>query len=50
MSLNETYSKFRMGKHLSDALHIQNGLQEDIFIVIAFQLCSRIQSNKIRLD
>jgi hypothetical protein len=28
MCLNETYSKFRIGKHLSDSFPIQNGLKQ----------------------
>jgi hypothetical protein len=28
MCLNETYSKVHIGKHLSDTLHIQNGLEQ----------------------
>jgi hypothetical protein len=28
MCLNETYSKVRMGKHLSDSFPIQNGLKQ----------------------
>jgi hypothetical protein len=28
MCLNETYSKVRIGKHLSDSFPIQNGLKE----------------------
>jgi hypothetical protein len=35
--LNETYSKFRIGKHLSDSFPIQNGLKQGD----AFQLCFR---------
>jgi hypothetical protein len=29
MCLNETYSKVRIGKHLSDSFPIQNGLKQD---------------------
>jgi retron-type reverse transcriptase len=28
MCLNETYSKYRIGKHLSDSFPIQNGLKQ----------------------
>jgi hypothetical protein len=28
MCLNETYSKVRIGKHLSDSFNIQNGLKQ----------------------
>jgi hypothetical protein len=32
MCLNDTFSKFRIGNHLSDALPIQNGLKQgDIY-------------------
>jgi hypothetical protein len=41
--LNETCSKVRIGKHLSDSFSIQNGLKQGyFFITTAFQLCSRI--------
>jgi hypothetical protein len=43
MFLNETYSKVRVGKILSDKFPIQNGLKEgDTLITIAFQFCIRI--------
>jgi hypothetical protein len=32
MCLNETYSRGRVGKHLSDTLPIQNGLKQDDFL------------------
>jgi hypothetical protein len=36
MYFNETYSKVRMRIHLSDALPIQNGLQEDTLSTLVF--------------
>jgi hypothetical protein len=30
MCLNETYSKVRTGKHLSENVPIQNGLKQDV--------------------
>jgi hypothetical protein len=42
MCLNETYSKVRTGKNLSDAFHIQNGLEQGYSITIAFQLSFKI--------
>jgi hypothetical protein len=37
MCLNETYSKVRIGKHLSDSFPIQNGLkQEDVLSPLLF--------------
>jgi hypothetical protein len=41
--LNETYSKVRIGKHLSDNFPIQNGLKQgDALSPLLFQLCFRI--------
>jgi hypothetical protein len=31
MCLNETYSKVRIGEHLSDNFPIQNGLKQDVY-------------------
>jgi hypothetical protein len=42
MCLNETYSKVRIGKHLSASFPIQNGLKQGDAITPAFQLCFRI--------
>jgi hypothetical protein len=43
MCLNETYSKVRKGKHLSDSFLTQNGLKKSrCSITTAFQLCFRI--------
>jgi hypothetical protein len=40
--LNETQSKVRTGKHLSDTFPIQNGLTRRCFVTIAFKLCFTI--------
>jgi hypothetical protein len=43
MCLNETYSRVRVGKHLSDRFPIKNCLKHgDAFITMAFQLCISI--------
>jgi hypothetical protein len=42
MCLNETYSKVRIGKRLSDGFPIQNGLEQRVFITTVFQLCFRV--------
>jgi hypothetical protein len=40
MCLNETYSKVRIGKHLSDSFPIQNGLKQgDALSPLLFKLC-----------
>jgi hypothetical protein len=39
MCLNETYSRVRLSKNLSDKFRIQNGLKKRDFIATAFQLC-----------
>jgi hypothetical protein len=37
MCLNETYSKVRIGKHLFDSFHIQNGIkQADALLPLLF--------------
>jgi hypothetical protein len=36
MCLNETYSKVRIGKHLSDSFSIQNGLKGDALSTLLF--------------
>jgi hypothetical protein len=39
MSLNETYSKVCIIKHLSDAFHVQNGLEQgDTLLALFFTL------------
>jgi hypothetical protein len=40
MCLNETYSKVRIGKHLSDSFPIQNGLEYSI---------RKVQENQVGL-
>jgi hypothetical protein len=53
--LNETYSKARMGKHLSDTLPIQNGLQQrDALAPLLFNFSlkydiRKVQENQVRL-
>jgi hypothetical protein len=43
MCLNETYSKVRICKHLSDSFPIQNGLKQgDALSPLLFKLCLRI--------
>jgi hypothetical protein len=39
MCLNETYSRVRIDKNLSDKLTVSNGLKMGCFITIASQLC-----------
>jgi hypothetical protein len=39
MCLNETYSRVRIGKNLSEKFTIENGLKKRCFITTAFQLC-----------
>jgi hypothetical protein len=36
MCLNETHSKVRIGKHLSDTFPIQNGLKQDALPPLLF--------------
>jgi len=44
MCLNETYSRVRVGKYLSDMFPIKNGLKQgDVFSSIALQLCFRVR-------
>jgi hypothetical protein len=44
MCLNETYSRVRVGKHLSDMFPIKNGLKRGrCLIAFAFQLCVRVR-------
>ena len=40
--LNETCSRVRVGKNLSDMFPIMSGLKQGCFIIIAFQLCFRV--------
>jgi hypothetical protein len=39
MCLNETYSRARIGKNLSDKFLIQNDLKQDALSPLIFQLC-----------
>jgi hypothetical protein len=43
MCLSKSYSRVRVGKHLSDIFPIKNGLKQgDALLLFAFQLCFRI--------
>jgi len=44
--LNETYSKFRVDRYLSDAEHFQNVLKQGVALSPFFQLCFRICHQK----
>jgi hypothetical protein len=55
MRLNETYSKVRIGKHLSDSFPIQNGLKQgDASLPLLSNLAlkyaiRKVQENQVRL-
>jgi hypothetical protein len=50
MRLNETYSKIRIGKHLSDAFPIKNGLKQGDALSPLFQNMPSGRSKKIKRD
>jgi hypothetical protein len=55
MCLNETYSKVRIGKHLSDTFRIQNGLKQGdalsplLFNFVLQYVIRKIQENQVGL-
>jgi len=42
LSLNDTYSKVHIGKHMSDTFHIQKVLKREMVLATALQLCFQI--------
>jgi hypothetical protein len=54
MCLNETYSKVRIGKHLSDSFPIQNGLKQGdapppLLFNFALEMSRKVQENQVEL-
>jgi hypothetical protein len=49
MCLNETYSKVRIGKHLSDSFPIQNGLSPLFFNFPLECAIRKVQGNQVGL-
>jgi hypothetical protein len=55
MCFNETYSKVRIGKHLSDRFHIQNGLKQGhalsrlLFNFSLVYVIRKVQENQVVL-
>jgi hypothetical protein len=48
MCLNETYRKFRTGKHLSDTVPIQNGLKQgDALLLLLFNFALEYAIRKV---
>jgi hypothetical protein len=52
MCLNETYSKVRIEKHLSDSFHIQNGLKQgdDQSPLLFNNAIRKVQENQVGLE
>jgi hypothetical protein len=49
MCLNERYSKVRIGKHLSDNFHIQNGLKQgDVLSPLHFNFALEYAIRKVQ--
>jgi hypothetical protein len=48
MCLNETYSKVRIGTHLSDSFLIQNGLKQDALSPLLFNFASEYAIRKVQ--
>jgi hypothetical protein len=48
MCLNETYSKVRIGKYLSDTYSIQNGLKQDVLTPLLFNFALEYAIRKVQ--